>query len=848
VIEALGVQGKETATAYRYDTLGNLIQVTAAVGMPEQNVTNVSYDSLMKKRAMTDPDMGGWSYEYDKMGNLTRQIDAKNQTITFAYDGLNRLTQKTYPTNSVTFTYDDPSVPYSWGKLTKISYQPSGEDLREDRILEYDLMQRLTKSQKTIGSQSVTFQKSYDSAGRVISVKYLAGTGSEKTYSYEYDTTGDLLYVKDNASGNHLVDYSDFTALGQQKIATFPKPNNVSVKSTYTYDPQTARLKTLMTQKLLGANPTDTYQNLDYQQFDGRGNLITLADASNGITHSYTYDPLNRLLTANGAGTNAYSQSFQYDRIGNITYKSDFGTYTYDYSNKPHAVKSVVTDRPVYSDPILDITYNYDNKPEYVKKSGSNYVQFTYDGNGQRVKKYNFTTGQTTLYFGGLYEVRGGVGIIHVFAGSQRVASVFPDGRTQFYHSNHLGSSSVITDGNGDRKEKIEYFPFGEYRAVGNTNGTYDFDPTFPDVYYTFTGQEDDDDLGFYNYGARLYDPVLGRFISPDSIVQAPDDPQTLNRYSYARNNPLIYTDPSGNWFIIDDIIISVLIAIGVGEEAAGTIGTITACAVVGAGLGAATSAITGGDIGMGALTGAISGVLFYGAGSLAGPLTEGVSDLAKVAITAGIHMATGAASGAINSAITGGNIGVGALTGAVGAGIGAVTGGALTYFGVGNDQFGYQLVARTVTGGIAGGVVSSIYGGNFWQGFAQGVATAAAGFLFNESMPSHQQKVPWYVRLFWNPSGDVYCGWYWVRTGITLPPTPALRIGWAWDVEVFWQNEFSCHQEGHWFWEFGNHPYYWGYEKGDLVVSTTGRAYIAGAIIETDVPYPPANPYPRRP
>jgi len=152
------------------------------------------------------------------------------------------------------------------------------------------------------------------------------------------------------------------------------------------------------------------------------------------------------------------------------------------------------------------------------------------------------------------------------------------------------------------------------------------------------------------------------------------------------------------------------------------------------------------------------------------------------------------------------------------------------------------------VTGGIAGGVVSSIYGGNFWQGFAQGVATAAAGFLFNESMPSHQQKVPWYVRLFWNPSGDVYCGWYWVRTGITLPPTPALRIGWAWDVEVFWQNEFSCHQEGHWFWEFGNHPYYWGYEKGDLVVSTTGRAYIAGAIIETDVPYPPANPYPRRP
>jgi len=98
--------------------------------------------------------------------------------------------------------------------------------------------------------------------------------------------------------------------------------------------------------------------------------------------------------------------------------------------------------------------------------------------------------------------------------------------------------------------------------------------------------------------------------------------------------------------------------------------------------------------------------------------------------ITAGIHTVAGAVSGAINSAITGSDIGMGMLTGAVGAGIGSVTGGALTLLNV--DQFGYQLVARTVTGGVAGGVVSEIYGGNFWQGFAQGAATAAAAFLFN--------------------------------------------------------------------------------------------------------------------
>jgi RHS repeat-associated protein len=71
--------------------------------------------------------------------------------------------------------------------------------------------------------------------------------------------------------------------------------------------------------------------------------------------------------------------------------------------------------------------------------------------------------------------------------------------------------------------------------------------PILPSFNCTFTDQEDDDELGFYNYGARLYDPVLGKFLSPDSIVQAPDDPQTLNRYSYARNNPLYYNDPTGH-------------------------------------------------------------------------------------------------------------------------------------------------------------------------------------------------------------------------------------------------------------------------------------------------------------
>ena len=67
-----------------------------------------------------------------------------------------------------------------------------------------------------------------------------------------------------------------------------------------------------------------------------------------------------------------------------------------------------------------------------------------------------------------------------------------------------------------------------------------------------FTGQRLDD-TGLYYYNARYYDPTIGRFISADTVVQSPYNPQTLNRYSYCLNNPLKYTDPSGHVNVISD-------------------------------------------------------------------------------------------------------------------------------------------------------------------------------------------------------------------------------------------------------------------------------------------------------
>ena len=97
----------------------------------------------------------------------------------------------------------------------------------------------------------------------------------------------------------------------------------------------------------------------------------------------------------------------------------------------------------------------------------------------------------------------------------------------------------MLTDSSGVSEQDVAYYPYGDTRS--NTGPA--------DVAYKYTGKEQDDSTGLYFYEARYYDPVLGRFISADTIVPSTTDPQAFNRYSYARNNPIIFNDPSGHFF-----------------------------------------------------------------------------------------------------------------------------------------------------------------------------------------------------------------------------------------------------------------------------------------------------------
>jgi RHS repeat-associated protein len=108
----------------------------------------------------------------------------------------------------------------------------------------------------------------------------------------------------------------------------------------------------------------------------------------------------------------------------------------------------------------------------------------------------------------------------------------------QYLYGDHLNSATLTTDAAGTRTSETRYYPYGAHRF------DWGRDPSDRD----FTGQRRDAEVALLDYVARRYSPYLGRFVSPDSIVPEPGNPQSLNRYAYVRNNPLRYTDPTGHW------------------------------------------------------------------------------------------------------------------------------------------------------------------------------------------------------------------------------------------------------------------------------------------------------------
>jgi len=315
------VDPQSNVTAYSYDILGNLTSVTDAYS----NKNQITYDALSRKTSMDDPDMGYWKYEYDSVGNLIRQTDAKGQFLLFEYDRLYRLTAKkaiaqgqSTATTLVAYTYDvyeDPNIPNSKGKLTKIT------DLSGSTVFYYDKLGREIKTEKTIDGTTYTIERTYDKNSRLSSIKY----PDNETINYTYNAVDSIKTVIGSSA---YVSNVDYTPLGQMKTLTYG--NNTKTEYDYYNDLRLKELKTTQIQT------GQSIQRLFYN-FDNVGNITTLTDYVNTGTQTFTYDVLDRLTSASGT----YGRrSYQYDAIGNMLSK-DGVSYFYGQNNsKPHVVTS----------------------------------------------------------------------------------------------------------------------------------------------------------------------------------------------------------------------------------------------------------------------------------------------------------------------------------------------------------------------------------------------------------------------------------------------------------------------------------------------------------------------------
>ncbi len=188
--------------------------------------------------------------------------------------------------------------------------------------------------------------------------------------------------------------------------------------------------------------------------------------------------------------------------------------------------------------------YNGFNQLKYVREnnvSGRIISQYFYDADGNRIEKIDFKSdgGNETVYYIGkdFIQIVNNSGVFnetYYYDETDLIAKKDSNGKNYYYHPDQLGSTNIVTNESGYVVENTSYQPYGEIIEGGNSR-------------YLYTGKEKDNG-GLYYYGARYYDPNQKQFIQPDPIINDVYDPQSLNRYSYVRNNPYKYTDPNGEW------------------------------------------------------------------------------------------------------------------------------------------------------------------------------------------------------------------------------------------------------------------------------------------------------------
>ena len=344
------------------------------------------------------------------------------------------------------------------------------------------------------------------------------------------------------------------------------------VHSTRSYNPLRGWLDSAAATDTAGA----LVESTSYGFFDN-GAVHRRKNRHTAVHECFAYDENGRLkqsyFDSDPSCDGAQPQQpvdYHYDDVGNFTSRSDVGTYTYDASHPSQMLgagqneysydangRQVTRSGPDVAGQAQTIQYTAFNKVQLVTEADSSTTEFAYDADQERVfrrvKQANSDSDETR-FLGELYErtvhrrfADGAETATHayrIYAGGRQVAEVQQDSSTTTKHfilADELGSSTVVVDQSGAVVEEHGYTAFGRTRGGDWTQGP---GGSAASVKTGFTGHADEAALGLINMRGRVYDPVAGRFITPDPVGFS--GTQGLNRYAYVFNNPLNLVDPSG--------------------------------------------------------------------------------------------------------------------------------------------------------------------------------------------------------------------------------------------------------------------------------------------------------------
>ena len=325
-------------------------------------------------------------------------------------------------------------------------------------------------------------------------------------------------------------------------------------------------------------------------EYDGKTSNLLSRQRNSNPKETFGYDKLDRLVSVNTSGNT--TMNITYAPNGNILSKTGVGNYGYDEDDRPHAVMEV--ENRDGSIPLEDLKTHYNDFGKVDWISHERYRNtFTesieYGPDEQRwyseTDNYPYINNRKIVYAGDYEKI------------SDPYSSMSP---REFYY---LDGNTIVVRENGKYKYFLAFTDnIGSILSVIDENGVKVFDASYDawgrqtvtrndiGLLRGYTGHEMIPELEIINMNGRLYDPVLGRFFSPDNYVQMPENSQSFNRYSYCLNNPLKYNDPSGESFALVFAVFSVVsdmaIAAHNGENMlkAGAISALSAAATYGIG------------------------------------------------------------------------------------------------------------------------------------------------------------------------------------------------------------------------------------------------------------------------